>query len=117
MTLVWGGRDTGRDVEPHLRPASSSAACVLAEAIEVRDQQLGPVDAAGLNGADRLRAIDALAALHLGELVDELTGAIGEEASDHLALHIESRAERALTGGARVVVGDQGAGWNCRITS
>lgn len=90
---------------------------VLVETIEVHDQQRGPVDAAGLNGADRLGAIDALAAFHLGELVDELTSAIGEEASDHLTLHDEPKAERALTGSARVIVGDEGAGWSCRVTS
>lgn len=89
---------------------------VSAEAIELRNHQCGPVDAAGLGGADRLESIGTFAALHLGELVHELTGAIGEDASDHLALHVEPMAERALAGGAYVVVGDQGTGRDGRIT-
>lgn len=89
----------------------------MAAAIELRDHQRGPVDAAGLGCANQFGAIGALAALHFGELVHELTGAIGEEASDYLALHVEPEAERALAGGAQVVVGDQGAGRDDRITS
>src|SRR5947207_2470370 len=86
---------------------------IARQAIQLGDNQLGLVLAAGGERSGELRPIGALAALDLDELLHKLPGAAVEVARDGFALRVEPKTGLALPVGRNAVVGDELARMRC----
>lgn len=79
-------------------PPREQETSVAGEAIELGDQEHGVPGATGGQGGDELRAINALAALHLLDLRQQRAADVGG--------HVLARRLKAKAGGPLIVYGD-----------
>ena len=102
--LVGGGHVDRDELDAALHQVGDEGD-VARQAVELGDHQHGPLPPAQLERRGELGPVGALAALHLGELGDQLAGA--DEAGDGGPLRIEPEAGLALPVGRNAVVGDK----------